>query len=298
MSTQETTVETALNSIKISDEETLNKIKSEMIEPFISKEEEGTMDEEVLETNRYTKSAEQIGGQYIPVAIAYCPTDTTMMKNLSDGTENPNYNPDSAFRVHGRIIDGRHRYLDAKSKGINWGLEWYRVKDYPHYDKKENEIFFSRACKYEFEQNGTPLEDVCKVIVERFKNTMSEPAIRSYIPSQYKDSKMAALRQGAKKNIEDTVQGKKIVEKLKKKTGKELSKKDKEIERLFKEQTDSLNKIIELENQIKIRDETVNEYHELEPFLNEVHKTKVQGADIQVEVRLDLTNKEVLVKKI
>ncbi len=310
---KETPQKTALDSIKVTNQETIKKIEAEKIEPYISKDEEGTMDQDVLEQNRYTKSAEQIGGQYIPIAVAYCPTDVTMLKKLDDGNDNPDYNPQSPFRVHGRIIDGRHRYMDAKSNGLQWGIAWYNIKDYPHYadlrkhldqkkspNKKENEVFFAQVCKYVFEKEGVPLEDVCKIVVDRFKNTMSEPAIRSYIPSEFKDSKMAALRQGATKQIEDTVAGKKIAEKLQKKSGKELSKKDKEIEKLNAEQTEHLNKMIELESAIKDRDLIVKEYNDLQPFLTATHKTKVEtkvdGADIEVEVKLDLTRKEVIVK--
>jgi len=308
---EKTTQKTALDSIKIVDQETLNKIKAEMIEPFIAKEEEGTMDDDVLEKNRYTNSAEEIGGQYIPIAVAYCPTDPTIIKKLDDGNDNPDYNPQSPFRVHGRIIDGRHRWLDAKSKGVTWDITYYNIKDYNHYgqlrkhlDQKkapnrlENEIFFASVCKYVFEKEGVPLEDVCKEVVDRFKNTMSEPAIRSYIPPMFKDSKMAALRQGAKKDLDQTVMGKKIAEKLKKQSGKELSKKDKEIQKLHTEQSENLNKIIELEGQIKTKDKTVNKYNDLQPFLNAVHKTKVDGADMEVEVKMDLTKKEITVKKI
>lgn len=309
--TTETSQKTALDSIQIEDEETLNKIKAEMIEPYIPKDEQGTMDDDLLDNNRYTKSAEEIGGQYIPIAVAYCPKDPTMLKKLDDGNTNPDYDSESPFRVHGRIIDGRHRYLDAKSKGSEWAITYYKIKDYNHYgqlrkhidqkksvNKKENEVFFAQVCKYVFEKEGVPLEDVCKIVVNRYKNTMSESAVRSYIPSMFKDSKMAALRQGAKKDLEETVAGKKIVEKLKKKTGKELSKKDKQIETLHTEQSEHLNKIIELEDQMKLRDVEVKEYHDLRPYLEATHTAKVEGADFEVEVRLDLTKKEVNVKKI
>lgn len=302
---------TTLETLKITDEETIKKIKAEMIEPYISKDEEGTMDDEVLEHSRYTKSAEEIGGQYIPIAIAYCPNDITLIKTLDDGNDNPDYNPQSPFRVNGRIIDGRHRYMDAKSRGLNWELTYYRVKDYPHYaqlrkhldqkkspNKKENEVFFGNVCKYVFEKEGKPLEDICKIVVDRFQNTMSEAAIRSYIPSEFKDSRMASIRQGMKKDLEDTVLGKKIAEKLNKKSEKQLSKKDKEIERLQTEQTDNLNKIIELENLNKAKDKVIDEYVDLKPFLSGVHTIKVDGADIEVQVQLDLARKTIIVRKI
>ena len=303
---------TALDStLKITDEETIKKINSEVIDLYISKDEDGTMDDEVLEQGRYTKSAEEIGGQYIPIAVAYCPNDITLMTKLDDGNDNPDYNPQSPFRVHGRIIDGRHRYIDAKSRGLNWEVTYYRVKDYPHYaqlrkhldqkktpNKKENEVFFGNVCKYIFEKEGVPIEDVCKIAIDRFQNTMSESAIRSYIPPEFKDSRMAAIRQGMKKDLEDTVLGKKIVEKLKKQSGKELSKKDKEIARLQTEQTENINKIIDLENLNKAKDQKINEFLDLQPFVTGVHKAKVVGADIEVEVQLDLANKSIIVRKI
>jgi len=311
MSQKATQTPTALETLKITDEETIKKINAEVIEPYISHDEEGTMDDDVLDQSRYTKSAEEIGGQYIPIAMAYCPNDITLMKTLDDGNDNPDYNPHSPFRVHGRIIDGRHRYMDAKSRGLNWELAYYRVKDFPHYaqlrkhldqkkapNKKENEVFFGNVCKYTFEKEGVPLEDVCKIVVDRFKNTMSEPAIRSYIPSEFKDSRMASIRQGMKKDLEDTVMGKKIADKLNKKSGKELSKKDKEIERLQTEQTDNLNKIIELEDLNKTKDRVIDEYIDLKPFLNAVHKIKVDGADIEVQVQLDLARKTIIVRKV
>jgi len=109
---------------------------------------------------------------------------------------------------------------------------------------------------------------------------------------------MAAIRQGATKDLEDTVVGKKIAEKLKKKTGKELSKKDKEIEKLHTEETENLHKIIDLETLIKGRDVIIKEYNDLQPFLSAVHTVKVEGADMQVEVKMDLTKKEIIVKQI
>ncbi|GEM_PF-6486976 len=308
--TTETSQKTALNSIKIVDAELIKKIDAEMVELFISKEEQETLDDDVIEEGRLIKSAEEIGGQYIPIAVAYCPTDPTMQKKL-DGKDNPNYNPESYYRVHGRIIDGRHRYLNAKGSGTKWDITYFNIKDFDHYaklrkhldqkktpNKKENEVFFEQVCKHKFEVLGIPIEDICKLVVDEYANTMSKPAIRSYIPSQYKDSKMAAIRQGATKELEETVAGKKIAEKLKKKTGKELSKKDKEIEKLHTEETENLNKIIDLETLIKGRDEIVKEYNDLQPFLSAVHTVKVEGADMQVEVKMDLTKKEIIVKQI
>ena len=49
---------------------------------------------------------------------------------------------------------------------------------------------------------------------------------------------------------------------------------------------------------MKLRDIEVKEYHDLRPYLDAVHTVKVEGADFKVEVRLDLTKKEVNVKKI
>jgi len=308
---QKTEQKTALDSIRIKDQKLIDKIKKEIPEPFIPKFEDGTFDEDILEQGRYTESAKEIGGQYIPVAVAYCPNDPVMKKKLDDGNQNPDYNPESPFRVHGRVVDGRHRYKDALSRGLKWEIEYINVKDYPHYmmlrghmdqkkspNKKEHENFFDQYCKYVFEKEGVPIQDVCKYVVDKFKNVLSEAAIRSYIPPQYKDSKMASLREGQKKEIDQTVAGKKIAEKLKNKNKKELSRKDKEIEKLHQEQTENFNQISELESQIKIRDVQVNEYHELKPFLEATHKAKVEGADIQVEVSLDIVKKDVKVKKV
>ncbi len=308
---QKTTQKTALDSIKITDPELIKKIQQEIPEPFIPKFEEGTYDEEVLDEGRYTKSAEEIGGQYQTIAVAYCPKDPVVQKTLEDGKPNPDYDTESMFRVNGRILDGRHRWLDAKSKGITWKIDYFHVKDYTHYmslrkhfdqkkkpNKIENDNFFEQYCKYVFEKEGVPIEDVCKIVVARFSNTMPQSTIRPHIPKQFKDSKMRLAREGMKKEIEETKFGKEVAEKLKKKSKKELSKKDKEIQKLNTEMTENIHKVLELESKMKISNLVVKEYRDLQPFLNAVHKTKVDGADIEVEVSLDVKRKEIKVKKV
>lgn len=308
---QTTTQKTALDSIRITDQELIKKIEQEMPEPFIPKFEDGTYDDEVLDEGRYTNSAEEIGGQYQSIAVAYCPKDPVLQKTLADGKPNPEYDAQSMFRVDGRILDGRHRYLDSKAKGLKWKKEYFHVKDYTHYmslrkhldqkkkpSKSENDNFFEQYCKYVFEVEGVPIEDVGKIVVDRFKNTMPQSTIRPHIPKQFKNQKMRSLREGMKKDIEDTKLGKAVAEKLEKKSEKQISKKDKEIDKLHNEITENINKIMELETQIKVRDEVVNEYENLKPFLNAKHKTKVSGANIEVEVSLDTVKKEIKVKKI
>ena len=308
---QATTQKTALDSIRIIDPEVIKKIQQEIPEPFIPKFEDGTYDEEVLDEGRYTNSAEEIGGQYIPVAVAYCVNDPVLKKKLEDGKPNPDYNPESVFRVNGRIIDGRHRWLDSVSHGKKWKIDYFHVKDYTHYmslrkhldqkkkaSKTENDNFFEQYCKYVYEVEGVPIEDVGKIVVDRFKNTMPQSTIRPHIPKQFKNQKMRSLRLDMKKNIEDTVVGKKIKQKLEKKTTKELSKKDKAIEKLHVQIDDDIKKIMDLETQMKVHDEVMKEYEDIQPFLNAVHKIKVDGANIEVEVSLNVTKKEIKVKKV
>jgi len=308
---QTTTQKTALDSIRITDPELIKKIQQEIPEPFIPKFEQGTFDEEILDEGRYVNSAEEIGGQYQSVAVAYCPEDPILKKTLKNGKPNPDYDPESVFRVNGRIMDGRHRWLNSKAKGVAWKIDYFHVKDYTHYmslrkhldqkkkpNKAENDNFFEQYCKYVFEKEGVPIEDVGVLVVERFKNTMPAPTIRPHIPKQFKNQKMQALREGMKKDIEQTKLGKEVVKKLEKKTTKELSKKDKTIEKLHTQIDDDIKKIMELETQIKVRDEIVNEYDDLKPFLSTVHKTKVDGANIEVEVSLNIITKEVKVKKV
>ena len=74
---------------------------------YIPEYEAGTYDEQELFEHNYIDSAEKIGSQLQSIAIAICDDDPTMKLGL------PEYNPDSKFRIHGRIADGRHRYLEA-----------------------------------------------------------------------------------------------------------------------------------------------------------------------------------------
>ena len=82
---------------------------------FIPESENKTFDDENLMNKTYVESAKKIGGQIVPISVAVCDHD-----KFKESEE-------SSFRIHGRIIDGRHRYVQSKAKGIDWSVNYYTV---------------------------------------------------------------------------------------------------------------------------------------------------------------------------
>jgi len=171
--TEPTQKEFNIKQSKITDKTLIAKYNKEFdFNFFIPTKEEDTFDVDELMDRNYAKSAEKIGGQIYPIAIAVCPEDPTMQEGQ------PLYNPESQFRIHGRISDGRHRYLEVKPDGKTWDTDYYYCRNFDDFmqlranmDSKKkhnaNEMTnrFQQLAEYKYKVLGVPREKICTLFV-------------------------------------------------------------------------------------------------------------------------------------
>ena len=241
----------------------------------------------------YVESAKKIGGQIVPISVAVCDHD-----KFKESEE-------SSFRIHGRIIDGRHRYVQSKAQGIDWSVNYYTVESFEeymvlrsHFDskKKENpreqQVKFMELCEYMFKEQGIPKQDIGKLIVEQYSPTpYSSSAIRNWLPDEFKDQEQAEKRKGKTKPIEETKKGKEIVKKIDSADKKKI----KELQTLF---DDSLRQNTELKESYDQVNGELQTWREREPFLLNEQVVQIEGTENEmVKVSIDLNAKKFTVKK-
>lgn len=302
------TVQFNFKDSKITDPEEIKKLdlhfRNEFYIPDFESNNDTFDNEELLESN-YTKSAEAIGTQIQAIAIAVCEEDETMMEGQ------PTHNPESKFRIHGRIADGRHRYLESKAVGKDWRHEYYRVRNFEefmllrsHMDikkkQKGNEMInkFQQICEFYHQVKGIPKAEVSAMVVKNYSPPYPKSSLRSWILPEYKDQEMVKRREGKGLKIEDTKKGKEVAEKIQKKADKKLSKKDKTIDQLRKDHSGAVAEANELREQTKVLEESVKEYDDIKPFLTTKQDVLVEGTEEKVSVEIDLKSKSFIVKKV
>lgn len=261
---------------------------------FIPESENKTFDDENLMNKTYVESAKKIGGQIVPISVAVCDHD-----KFKESEE-------SSFRIHGRIIDGRHRYVQSKAQGIDWSVNYYTVESFEeymvlrsHFDskKKENpreqQVKFMELCEYMFKEQGIPKQDIGKLIVEQYSPTpYSSSAIRNWLPDEFKDQEQAEKRKGKTKPIEETKKGKEIVKKIDSADKKKI----KELQTLF---DDSLRQNTELKESYDQVNGELQTWREREPFLLNEQVVQIEGTENEmVKVSIDLNTKTFSVKKL
>ena len=261
---------------------------------FIPESENKTFDDENLMNKTYVESAKKIGGQIVPISVAVCDHD-----KFKESEE-------SSFRIHGRIIDGRHRYVQSKAQGIDWSVNYYTVESFEeymvlrsHFDskKKENpreqQVKFMELCEYMFKEQGIPKQDIGKLIVEQYSPTpYSSSAIRNWLPDEFKDQEQAEKRKGKTKPIEETKKGKEIVKKIDSADKKKI----KELQTLF---DDSLRQNTELKESYAQVNGELQTWREREPFLLNEQVVQIEGTENEmVKVSIDLNTKTFSVKKL
>ncbi len=285
----------SINTSRIVDSELIEQYNQEFQGNFFIPESENkTFDDENLMNKTYVESAKKIGGQIVPISVAVCDHD-----KFKESEE-------SSFRIHGRIIDGRHRYVQSKAQGIDWAVNYYTVESFEeymvlrsHFDskKKENpreqQVKFMELCEYMFKEQGIPKQDIGKLIVEQYSPTpYSSSAIRNWLPDEFKDQEQAEKRKGKTKPIEETKKGKEIVKKIDSADKKKI----KELQTLF---DDSLRQNTELKESYDQVNGELQTWREREPFLLNEQVVQIEGTENEmVKVSIDLNTKTFSVKKL
>ena len=285
---------TSINTSKIIDDETIQRYNQEFQgNYFIPESENKTFDDDNLMNRTYVESSKKIGGQIVPIAVAICDDD-----KFKDSEE-------SSFRIHGRIIDGRHRYIQSKAQGIDWEVNYFRVVSFDeymilrsHFDSKKKEnpeeqkVKFMELAEFMFIERAIPKQDIGKLIVDQYTSLYSATAIRSWLPDEYKDQEQAEKRKGKTKPIEETKKGKEIAQKV----GSADKKKIKELQTLY---DDSLRQTIELKESYDQEHNELSTWREREPFLLSEPIVKIEGTENEmVKVSIDLNTKSFTVKKL
>ena len=286
---------TSINTSRIEDDDLVQRYNQEFQgNYFIPESENKTFDDENLMNRTYVESSKKIGGQIIPIAVAVCDDD-----KYKDSEE-------SSFRIHGRIIDGRHRYIQSKAQGIDWKVSYFRVASFEeymilrsHFDSKKKEnpeeqrVKFLELAEYMFAEKGIPKQDIGKMIVEQYSPTpYSSTAIRNWLPDEYKDQEQAEKRKGKTKPIEETKKGKEIAKKLDSVDKKKI----KELQTLY---DDSLRQNTELKESYDQEHNELSTWREREPFLLSEPIVTIEGTENEmVKISIDLNTKSFTVKKI
>jgi hypothetical protein len=286
---------TSINTSRIEDDDLVQRYNQEFQgNYFIPESENKTFDDENLMNRTYVESSKKIGGQIIPIAVAVCDDD-----KYKDSEE-------SSFRIHGRIIDGRHRYIQSKAQGIDWKVSYFRVSSFEeymilrsHFDSKKKEnpeeqrVKFLELAEYMFAEKGVPKQDIGKMIVEQYSPTpYSSTAIRNWLPDEYKDQEQAEKRKGKTKPIEETKKGKEIAKKLDSVDKKKI----KELQTLY---DDSLRQNTELKESYDQEHNELSTWREREPFLLSEPIVTIEGTENEmVKISIDLNTKSFTVKKI
>lgn len=152
-------------------------------------ETEETFDDDLLKNNRLKKSSEKVGyGD--PILVAVWLDDPNRESKTSEE------------RVHMRIIEGRHRYLQDK----NWPRKYVFVgsikqffdyQDFFGIRKKDNRE--ERKAKIIMSGNflrnqGTPLEEIAAELCRWKKGVYTPQEILDYVPQEWKNKARSANR--------------------------------------------------------------------------------------------------------
>lgn len=197
------------NLKKITDSD---KIKTyDMERPYVSPGESSkTYDREQLDN---LKNSMLDAGTLEPIKIAICPND-------------PYKNSNSQYRVHGRILDGKHRYqIDA-----NWPREYFDFSEFQnpfleyniqrqHFDlhkkrtKAETESLVKQALDYHYQELHVPREQVCRRVAKYYESRgiMKEVTVYRNCPDEYKDKSQQAIAK-LRRNVRRTEDKKEILE--------------------------------------------------------------------------------------
>lgn len=192
---QSSSVKFDAESLVIRDPELIAKYLQSYSKFYIPPNEEDTFDPINMVNETYVKSRQAIGTHH-PIDVAICESDPHK------------YDFKSEFKIHLRIMDGRHRWKQSIKVGQEWVVKFYVVSDYNqfmllrgHFDSKkdtnpmERIKFFGDLCKYYEEVLKFPKPRVCAEICKDYSPApFHEATIRRYIPIEYKDMQKIAAR--------------------------------------------------------------------------------------------------------
>ena len=226
-------------------------------------ETEKTFDKDLLKNNRLKKSCEKVGhGDPILVAAWF---------------DDPNRDSEtSEERVHLRIIEGRHRYLQDKNwprKYIYVGSTWLFLsyQDYFGIRKKDNpeERKARIIARGNFLLNhGTSLQKIAAELCRWLEDTHWPKEILDCVPQEWKDPTKATNRLGKTKPKNEKTMDEKCQEELEN-LKVENQRLEQEVENLKKENQRLEQEVENLKKEKQLVDKG---YEDLKRYTQELHR--------------------------
>lgn len=235
MATEETTeIKPLVGFEEITDPELIARYDKEQL--FIATNEDlSTMDAEHLSM---LKASRNMIGTLRPIEVAV---------NEADEYKNSQSN----YRIHLRIINGRHRYMDDPHSP----RKYYKIASFEQYNtarlhfdlqkKKsatEMKVFLNNWAEKMTKVDMVPPEECCTKIIEKLHESgipLHETTVRDLLDSQYKNAGKAAAKKD--KTFEKSGKKTKLDKIVEEKAGKKITEKEAELLR-FKTENESLHK--------------------------------------------------------
>ena len=265
--------------------------------PYVSLMESlNTYDQESLNHQVYAKSAETVG-EHRPVEIAVWFDDPN-----KDSIDNP-------FRVHMRVINGRHRLLQNPNwhrKYYDLGiaddkvLAYYQLRQHFDLQKKsspeERVVLIEQMCMYLNKEQGLPPQECCAAVVKLLvpQGVASEGRITTACPQKYKQVAFVERKKG--KTFEKAGRDTSDVKKVKDKIGAKTIKLEAEVQRLNTELADSLGQSAATQKELT---KTLEEFDEIQSKLRIISQLEetVEIDNMKIHVKVDATNNKLIVEK-
>jgi hypothetical protein len=259
-----------------------------------------TYDQNALKNDQYNKSAKQVS-ELRPIEIA-----------VDESDENKD-SKNSHFRIHLRILNGRHRYMQNKNwhrKYIDFApiakagedpfLGYLQMRQHYDLQKKqapdEKVVLIEETAERILKTKTIDMKQVCNEIVKLYvpQGLMSDVTIRNLCPPQYKDKAMGDRKKGEtfEKHGRDTQK----VKEAKKLVGDKLTKSEAEKNRLQTQLTTAESSNIGLKKALHERDIVVEELESKIRIIRETDSEISCKCGNKIPVRVDVTTSKIVTK--
>lgn len=238
---------------------------------YIHKDDISTVDKVLIQDQSYTESKKNIG-ELSSIYVAVCDDDP-----FKDSQVSP-------YRIHFRLGDGLHRFLQTENSKVKWTHRYVRVKDFeefiflwsqfgsnksPETIREQKRVKVMEFCNYVYDIIGiTPKTKVAAYVMKKLgnKHPYGNTVLNELIPEEFKD--MSKNRYQIKKDSEIPKKKSKkdiLIEKLNNQIDSHLKtinemkmrikppdEKDLVIKDLDAKYANSVRKILRLENEVKL----------------------------------------------
>lgn len=262
------------------------------IPPFELREDtKSGIDWNLVNDQNYIESAKLVGKIH-EIVVSVCPNDP-----LKNDLVSP-------FRIHGRPIDGRTRYLSSKKAGMSWPVKYVKVRDFEQFiwiwshfnslkggNSLDEANKFEQLCVYR-NQNGMPKDKISESILKQYgsNHPFNTETLRKRIKKEYKRNFRVKLDVPKPiKSLSGTGAEKPDYQKRIFSKDREISKKEIEINNVRKE-------LFETQDRLKTTEQSLKDLQDILPFLTTPQQVKAENSDVIATVFYDLNNKKVVLK--